>query len=51
MGRPHALTAEQAKHASLLVAGGVSVNEVAASLGVGKSTVYRALKGVERVAG
>lgn len=46
LGRPAALTADQVKHAALLVAGGVSVTEVAASLGVGKSTVYRALDAV-----
>lgn len=44
-GRPPKLTAEQRRHAQLLKAGGVSVDEIAASLGASRATVYRALRG------
>jgi DNA invertase Pin-like site-specific DNA recombinase len=42
-GRPRALTADQARHAQLLAAGGVRADEIAASLKVSRATVYRAL--------
>lgn len=42
-GRPAKLTAEQKRHARLLRAGGVAVDEIAASLGASRATVYRAL--------
>jgi DNA invertase Pin-like site-specific DNA recombinase len=45
LGRPAALTPDQIRHAALLVSGGVSAGEVARSLNVGKSTLYRALRG------
>ena len=45
LGRPAALTPDQVRHAALLVSGGVSAGEVARSLNVGKSTLYRALRG------
>lgn len=44
LGRPTVLTTEQIRHAALLVGGGVAVGDVAASLNVGKSTLYRALR-------
>lgn len=44
LGRPAALSPEQVRHAELLVSGGVNVGEVARSMGVGKSTLYRALR-------
>lgn len=49
LGRPTALTPEQIRHAALLVSGGVTVGEVAASLNVGKSTLYRALRERQKV--
>ena len=45
LGRPAALTPDQVRHAALLVSGGVSAGEVARSLNVGRSTLYRALRG------
>ena len=45
LGRPAALTPDQIRHAALLVSGGVSAGEVARSLNVGRSTLYRALRG------
>jgi DNA invertase Pin-like site-specific DNA recombinase len=42
-GRPNALTAEQKRHARLLAAGKVPVDEIAASLKVSRATVCRAL--------
>lgn len=46
-GRPRALTTDQRRHAQLLAAGGVRVEEIAESLKVGRATVYRALAAVE----
>lgn len=43
IGRPAALSADQVAHARLLADSGVPVKAVAASLGVGESTLYRAL--------
>lgn len=43
VGRPTRLTSDQVRHARLLTSGGVAVTEVAATLGVGRSTLYRAL--------
>jgi DNA invertase Pin-like site-specific DNA recombinase len=42
-GRPPKLTKEQKRHARLLRAGGVAVDDIAASLGASRATVYRAL--------
>lgn len=42
-GRPAKLTTEQKRHATLLRNGGVAVDEIAASLGASRATVYRAL--------
>lgn len=42
-GRPTKLTGEQKRHARLLRAGGVAVDEIAKSLGASRATVYRAL--------
>lgn len=42
-GRPTKLTADQKRHAQLLRNGGVSVDEIAASRGASRATVYRAL--------
>jgi DNA invertase Pin-like site-specific DNA recombinase len=42
-GRPAALTRDQKRHARLLRAGGVSPDEIAASLGCSRATVYRVL--------
>jgi DNA invertase Pin-like site-specific DNA recombinase len=45
-GRPAKLTAQQADAArTLYAAGGQTVTEIAAALGVGRSTMYRALAG------
>lgn len=44
MGRPVALTAAQVRHARTLMEGGESPGSVASSLGVSRSTLYRALK-------
>jgi DNA invertase Pin-like site-specific DNA recombinase len=45
-GRPRVLTTKQLDHARMLVAlGRASVKEVAATLGVSRSTLYRALAG------
>lgn len=44
MGRPVALTAAQVRHARALMDGGESPGSVASSLGVSRSTLYRALK-------
>ena len=44
LGRPAVLSPEQVRHAALLVSGGVTVKAAAASMGVGTSTVYRALR-------
>lgn len=49
IGRPTALTAEQVSHAGVLVSSGVPVGKVAESLGVGRSTLYRALAEREAV--
>jgi DNA invertase Pin-like site-specific DNA recombinase len=47
-GRPRALTTKQLDHARMLVAlGRTSVKEVAATLGVSRSTLYRALSDAE----
>ena len=43
LGRPPALTAAQVKHARKLIESGESATAVAASLGVNRSTLYRAL--------
>jgi DNA invertase Pin-like site-specific DNA recombinase len=43
IGRPVALSPSQVAHARTLVEHGEPVNKVAASLGVGRSTLYRAL--------
>jgi len=43
-GRPPALTGRRLAHARELAATGVSVAEIADTLLVGRSTVYRALK-------
>lgn len=43
LGRKPALTAKQVSHARKLLAGGESPSAVASSLGVGRSTLYRAL--------
>lgn len=51
LGRPTVLSPEQVRHAALLVSGGVPVGDVASSLGVGKSTLYRALRERSAVAG
>lgn len=45
VGRPSRLSPDQVRHARLLTSGGVGATEVAASLGVGRSTLYRALAG------
>ena len=42
-GRPSALSADQKRHARLLRAGGVPVDEIAKSLKASRATVYRAL--------
>lgn len=44
LGRPIALSAAQVRHARTLIEGGESPGSVAASLGVSRSTLYRALK-------
>jgi len=44
VGRPPALTSAQVKHARKLVDGGERPSAVAGSLGVDRSTLYRALK-------
>lgn len=44
LGRPSALNAAQVRHARALIEGGESPGSVAASLGVSRSTLYRALK-------
>jgi DNA invertase Pin-like site-specific DNA recombinase len=47
-GRPRALTTKQLDHARMLIAlGRTSVKEVAATLGVSRSTLYRALSTAE----
>lgn len=46
VGRPQALTKEQIRHARSLIDGGETPSAVAASLGVGRTTMYRALKAV-----
>lgn len=46
-GRRPAVTAEKLEHARMLVAGGASVASVAETLGVGRSTLYRALAEAE----
>ena len=42
-GRPAALSADQKRHARLLRAGGVPVDDIASSLSASRATVYRAL--------
>ena len=44
LGRPIALTTGQVRHARALIDGGESPSSVASSLGVSRSTLYRALK-------
>lgn len=44
MGRPAAMTKAQVRHARALIEGGESPGSVAASIGVSRSTLYRALK-------
>lgn len=44
MGRPTAMTKAQVRHARALIEGGESPGSVAASIGVSRSTLYRALK-------
>lgn len=44
VGRPHALTAAQVKHAKKLIEAGERPASVAASLGVNRSTLYRAIR-------
>ncbi|MBV9208535.1 MAG: recombinase family protein [Actinobacteria bacterium] len=44
LGRPHSLTPHQAREAARMVAGGKSLGEAAATLGVGKSVVFRAVR-------
>lgn len=43
-GRPRALTVAQLAHAEALVAAGTPIREIVELLGVGRSTVYRALR-------
>ncbi len=43
LGRPLALSPAQIKHAKALIAAGESPHDVAKSLGVGRSTLYRAI--------
>lgn len=43
-GRPPKLTTEQKRHARLLRASGVAVDDIATSLGASRATVYRALQ-------
>ncbi|GAA4403745.1 recombinase family protein [Tsukamurella soli] len=43
-GRPEKLTMDQRRHAQLLRNGGVRAEEIAASLGCSRATVYRALQ-------
>jgi DNA invertase Pin-like site-specific DNA recombinase len=47
-GRPRAMSDEQVAHARALVAAGASKGSVARTLGVGRSTLYRALAGADR---
>ncbi len=44
LGRPSALTREQVRHARALIDGGESPAAVASSLGVSRSTLYRAMQ-------
>ena len=44
LGRPHSLTPHQAREAARMVAEGKSLGEAAATLGVGKSIVFRAVR-------
>ncbi|SIG38023.1 site-specific recombinase PinR [Mycobacteroides abscessus subsp. abscessus] len=48
IGRPMAMSAGQVEQAKTLVSAGHRVSEVARSLGVGRSTLYRALESAER---
>ena len=47
MGRPVALTPGQVRHARALIEGGESPGSVASTIGVSRSTLYRALKARE----
>ncbi|MBS9532390.1 recombinase family protein [Mycobacterium sp. M1] len=47
VGRRAVLTADQVNHAAVLVNSGVPVGKVAESLGVGRSTLYRALSQID----
>lgn len=44
LGRPVALSREQVRHAQALISGGESPAAVASSLGVSRSTLYRAMR-------
>jgi len=44
LGRPRSLTPHQAREAARMVAEGKSLGEAAATLGVGKSVVFRAVR-------
>lgn len=48
-GRPPALSPEQARSVPILVKGGLTVTEVAKSLGVDRRTIYRTLEKYQKV--
>lgn len=51
LGRPTVMTGDRTATAKAMAAEGVPIKRIAATLGVGRASVYRALGGVTDVAG